>query len=201
MKLNFIEFNLVNNPLRKLIQNQVEIKGFLDVPNYVKNGKVIEIGCGSGYGTKLINHYFKPKEIYGIDVDEKMIYLAKKNKLPNVLFSVGDATKLPFKDASVNGVFDFAVIHHIPNWKKSIDEIYRVLKKRGQAFIEDASYETFNTPFGKINKIFCDHPYQSMYKLDEFFNYFEKKGFKVLKKKIYKPLGLTSRFIVVGIKQ
>lgn len=200
MKMNLLEFIIVNNPLRRLIQGQVEIKGFLDVPNYVRNGKVVEIGCGSGYGSKLISHYFKPREIYGIDIDEKMIELAKKNKPFQATFVVGDVTNLPFKDNSIDGVFDFVILHHISNWKKAIDEIYRILKKGGQVFIEDASLETFSTPFGRIIKIFTNHPYKSMYRMNEFFDYFEKKGFRIIKKRVYKPLGLTSRFVLIGIK-
>jgi len=100
MKLNPFEFLIVNNPIRRFIQSQIEVKGFLGVPNYVKNGKVLEIGCGSGYGVKLINKYFHPKEIYGIDMDEKMIKLAKKNKIPNTTFEVGDVTDLKLKDNS-----------------------------------------------------------------------------------------------------
>ena len=125
--MNLLEFIIVNNPFRRLIQVHVEMKGFLDVPSYVTDGKVIEIGCGSGYGTKLISAYFKPSKIYGIDIDEKMIRLAKKNKLPHVTFSVGDVTNLSFKDNSIDGVFDFVILHHIADWKKALDEIYRVL--------------------------------------------------------------------------
>lgn len=201
MKLNPLEFIIVNNPVRRFVQSQIEIKGFLGVLNYVKDGKVLEIGCGSGYGAKLINKYFKPKEIYGIDLDEKMIKLATKKKLPNTSFSIGDATKLDFKNNSLDGIFIFAVLHHIPSWKKALDEIYRVLKKGGQVFIEDASLETFSTPFGKLIKLLTNHPYGSMYKLDEFFDYFEKLGFKVLKKEVYKLLGITNRFVFIGIKK
>ncbi len=200
MKLNPFEFLIVNNPLRRFIQSTIEIKGFLGVPNYVKGGRVLEIGCGNGYGTILINKYFKPKEIHGIDLDERMIKLAKKNKLSNTSFNVGDATKLDFKGNSLDGIFIFAVLHHVPDWKKALDEIYRVLKKRGQVFIEDASLETFSTPFGLIMKRLTNHPYTSMYKLHEFFDYFDKLGFKTIKKRIYRPLGLTSRFVIIGRK-
>lgn len=200
MKMNLLEFAAMNNPLRRLIQDRVEVKEFLDVPNYVKDGRVVEIGCGSGYGSKLIDHYFHPREIYGIDIDEKMIEIAKKNQSSHITFAVGDVTSLPFEDGSIDGVFDFAILHHVPNWQKAINEIYRILKKRGQIFIEDASLETFSTPLGKLMKIFTDHPYESMYQLDELFSYFEKIGFQIIKKRVYKPLGLTSRFVLVGIK-
>lgn len=201
MKLNLLEFTTVNSPIRKFIQSQIEIKEFLGVPNYVKGGKVLEIGCGSGYGATLIDKYFAPKEIIGIDMDEKMIRLANKQKLPNTSFKVGNATKLNFKNSSFDGIFIFVVLHHIPNWKKALDEFYRVLKKGGQIFIEDASYETFSTPIGRLIKIFTDHPYDSMYKRDEFFNYLEELGFRTIKKQVYKPYDLTSRFVFIGVKQ
>jgi ubiquinone/menaquinone biosynthesis C-methylase UbiE len=200
MKMNSIESFVINSSIRQIIQKLVEVKDFLDVPNNLKRKKVLEVGCGNGYGTSLINKYFEPSNIYGIYLDEKMIERAKRNKSFNANFTVGDASRLPFKDSSFHGVFDFAILHHIPNWKKAIDEIHRVLKKGGQVFIEDASIETFSTSFGRLMRVFTDHPYGSMYKMDEFFEYFQKKGFKILKKEIHKPLGLTSRFVLIGLK-
>lgn len=133
-------------------------------------------------------------------MDEKMIRLANKNRLSNTSFKVGDATKLDFKDNSLDGIFIFLVLRHIPNWKAALNEFYRVLKKGGQIFIEDASKETFSTPIGRLIKIFTYHPYKSIYNLPEFFAYLEKLGFKSIKKKVYKPLGLTSRFVFIGQK-
>ncbi len=49
--------------------------------------------------------------------------------------------------------------------------------------------------------MFTDQPYDSMYKRDEFFNYLGKLGFKTIKKQIYRPLDLTSRFVYIGVKQ
>ena len=201
MKMNFFEFLIINTPIRRFIQNQIEIKGFLDVPNFVKDGTVLEIGCGNGYGTKLINKYFHPKEICGIDIDEKMIDLAKKNGNTKTSFVLGDVAQLPFEDNSFDGIFDFAILHHVPNWKKAIDEMYRVLKKGGQVFIEDASIETFSTPFGRLIKLVSDHPYESMYSMNELFDYVSEKGFTLQKKKIYKLLNLTNRFVFIGIKK
>jgi len=200
MKLNPFEFLIVNNPIRRFIQSQIEVKGFLGVKDYVKNGKVLEIGCGSGYGTKLISKYFQPKEIYGIDMDDKMIRLAKRNKIPNAIFDVGDVTNLKFNNNSFDGIFIFLVLHHVPNWMRAVDEIYRVLKKGGQVFIEDASLETYSTPFGKVIKALTDHPYNSMYKFKELFDYFDKLGFKITKKKIYTYFGITNRFVLIATK-
>ena len=41
---------------------------------------------------------------------------------------------LPFLDNSIDVVFNSAVLEHVPNPKKVIDEIYRVLKPNGVIF-------------------------------------------------------------------
>ena len=42
-----------------------------------------------------------------------------------------DIEKLPFKDNSIDMIFNIAVLEHVPNAQKVIDEIYRVLKPNG----------------------------------------------------------------------
>jgi SAM-dependent methyltransferase len=44
---------------------------------------------------------------------------------------VCDIEDLPFVDNSIDVVFNSAVLEHVPNPKKVVDEIYRVLKKNG----------------------------------------------------------------------
>src|SRR3989338_4858354 len=148
MLLNKIEFFLMNNPIRKLIQDKIEAKMLRKASNLPKEKNVLEIGCGNGTGTLLINKYFSPNIISAIDLDPRMIRKAKnKVKLSNVNFEVGSATKLPYKSKFFDAVFDFGVIHHIPNWKDSIKELKIVLKKNGLVILEDLSIDTFNTVF------------------------------------------------------
>lgn len=200
MKTNRLEFNLMNNFVRAWIQESIEIKPFLRFANDKGGGKVLEIGCGNGHGTKLINKYFHPKQIIGIDVDEKMIKRAIKSKASNTNFEVGDVTRLKFPNNHFDNIFDFGVIHHIPNWKECIDEMYRVMKNGGRFFIEDFSIESFNSPLGIIFKKFFDHPYKSMYSVSEFFGYINKVGFKIEIKKQNNILGLINYFVIVCTK-
>lgn len=62
MKLNKFEFLLMNNPIRNIIQEHVEVKRLRGFSNLKKNMVILEIGCGSGNGSKLIKKYFQPKE-------------------------------------------------------------------------------------------------------------------------------------------
>jgi ubiquinone/menaquinone biosynthesis C-methylase UbiE len=50
---------------------------------------------------------------------------------------VGDALCLPLKDESMDAVFGFGVLHHVPNWRGSLAEFARVLKVGGVYFMEE----------------------------------------------------------------
>jgi len=187
MKLNKLEFLSMNNPIRALVQRYVELPRLRRFSKLEEEAKVLEIGCGNGYGTFLIGKYFSPKTIDAIDLDEKMIRIAKKKyENSSRVFQVASATELPFEDNTFDAVFDFGVIHHIPNWKDALAEIHRVLKPGGQIIAEDLSMDTFETWFGKILKRLLDHPYESMYSRDEFMRQIRKQGFSVEKRATYR---------------
>jgi len=173
----------MNNPIRSLIQI-FEIKKMRKMSNLEKDKTVLEIGCGQGVGTKLINKYFRPKHICAIDLDKKMINRAKKKiHLSNVEFSVGDANLLKFKDNTFDAIFDFGIIHHIPNWRKCLKELKRLLKPNGQLIIEDLSRDTFYDTFlGKILKKLLVHPYEKMFSKKELFDELKNLGFIIMEK-------------------
>jgi len=102
----------------------------------VKDKDVLEIGCGNGYGGYLLNQ-LGPKSYVGLDVMEEQIAIARKN-YPQFQYLVQDATNLSqFANASKYVVIIFGVLHHIPEWRKAIDEIRRVLKPNGSLFLEE----------------------------------------------------------------
>ena len=96
--------------------------------------KILDAGCGVGlYG---LNYAEKNKvKVTGVDLSEDKIRNALKLKKGigtlNINFLKGDLTKLNFKE----GYFDFIicsdVLEHIPNDKKALKELTRVLKKDG----------------------------------------------------------------------
>ena len=96
--------------------------------------RALEIGCGNGHGTRLIKKYFGPRLIDAVDLDEKMIEIAiRTNDDPSIHYKVMDASKLSFPDNAFDAIFDFGIIHHIPNWRDCISEMNRVLKNGGEA--------------------------------------------------------------------
>ncbi len=180
--MNKVEFWLMNNPIRGFIQGfeARKLKSMSDLP---KGKTVLEIGCGQGRGTELIRRYFEPAKLYAIDLDENMIARAKRRvDDDNVSFSVADVAHLPFVEGSFDAVFDFGILHHIPNWREALREINRVLKPGGSFILEDLSRETFSSLPGKGLKLFLDHPYQEMFGREDFYQALQGLGFRTEKK-------------------
>jgi ubiquinone/menaquinone biosynthesis C-methylase UbiE len=180
MKLNRLEFYLMNNPIRSYVQEKYEFPLLLNMLSAKSFDSVLEIGCGSGNGTRLIKKYFNPKQITAIDLDEKMIQLAQvKIQDENISFRVMDAVKLDFPDNSFDAVFDFGIIHHIPNWRICINELRRVLKFNGKLILEELSIESFTGVPGSFYKSLLAHPYDQMYSIEKFLTQLEKANFKI----------------------
>ena len=136
MKLSNVEFRAMQSLPRKLGQRFFEMPMFKRMGLDLKNKDVLEIGCGSGYGAHLLSA-LNPKSYIGLDVMEEQLQLAQKN-YPQFEFLILDAEDLSrFPAASKDVVIIFGVLHHIPNWRKAIDEIVRVLKPGGSLFLEE----------------------------------------------------------------
>ena len=128
MRLVEAEFKAMNNSLRRFLQKYYEYPRFKRMGiKYEKNHDMLEIGCGSGYGAKLLSE-LNPKSYVGIDFMPEQIELAKilaeKNKLEGYDFRLGDASDLSgIGNASIDTVVIFG---GYPSHRKLEKSHYRV---------------------------------------------------------------------------
>jgi ubiquinone/menaquinone biosynthesis C-methylase UbiE len=113
---------------------------------------ILEVGCGRGLGARLISKAYHPDRLYLLDLDLQMIQQADQHKNSQnenrIQFCVGDAVRLPFRDESMDAVFGFGFLHHVPAWQEGLSEIARVLKQGGVYFMEEyypSLYQNFIT--------------------------------------------------------
>lgn len=143
MKLNPVEKALMNNPVRALIQRRYEAALMERLGRRVEGQRVLEVGCGRGVGTEIIFKRFGAREVHAFDLDPDMVARAsdRLSAYPpdRLKLFVGDATAIEEPDGAFDAVFDFAIIHHIPNWKDAVSEIARVLKAEGLFFFEEVT--------------------------------------------------------------
>lgn len=202
MKLNRLEFLLMNNPIRAYIQEKYELPILVNMLSSTSFDSVLEIGCGNGNGTKLIKKHFNPHHITAVDLDEKMIQIARETiHEPQTTFQVMDASNLGFLNGSFDAIFDFGIIHHIPNWKACIEELRRVLKEGGKLILEELSLDSFSGFPGGIYRALLAHPYEQMFSEEEFVQYLEYAGFKIHGIKNANPFKIVRYFSLVASVQ
>jgi ubiquinone/menaquinone biosynthesis C-methylase UbiE len=158
MRLNRLEFVLMNNPLRAAIQRYVEVPLLLQMGGPVAGGRALELGCGRGVGIELILDVFKAERVDAFDLDPRMVALARKRLLPRGSKAhvwVGDATAIPVAADTYDAVFDFGIIHHIPQWRRALGEVIRVLKPGGRFYAEEVLARLINHP---VMRRLLDHP-------------------------------------------
>jgi ubiquinone/menaquinone biosynthesis C-methylase UbiE len=66
----------------------------------------------------------------------------------------GDVTDLPYQDGEFDAVFNFAVLHHVPDWRAGLREIARVLTTGGRLFSQD--HDVANHDW--LSRHLFDHP-------------------------------------------
>ena len=168
MKLNWAERLVVNNPLR-VFQQQIEIVWFKRMMPLAPGKTVLEMGCGRGAGAKLILNTFKPAGLHVQDLDIKMIVKAKQYldrvELKKISLSVGDAVELPFQADSLDAIFGFGFLHHVPDWRSALAEISRVLKTGGLYYFEELYPELYQNFITKHILLHPEHDRFSSYDL------------------------------------
>ena len=102
--------------------------------NLKENEKMLDVGCGTGRYAIFGENYV------GVDPSTAYIDYAKANCRGK--FFLMDGADLKFSDNSFDVVINISIFHHIPDdiCHKIINEMVRVLRPGGRAYITDIVY-------------------------------------------------------------
>jgi SAM-dependent methyltransferase len=98
-----------------------------------EDARVLDVGCGSGWATRLMAGIAKGGKVVGIDIADEMIRLAAESSVnfPNVEFKVASAESLPFSSAEFTHAFSMESLYYYTNMVAALREIHRVLEDGG----------------------------------------------------------------------
>lgn len=98
------------------------------------DARVLDVGCGSGWATRLIAETAVQGRVVGIDISDEMVSLAQTSSaaLSNVDFKVASAEALPFKDGEFTHAFSMESLYYYCNMSMALTEIHRVLENGGR---------------------------------------------------------------------
>jgi malonyl-CoA O-methyltransferase len=121
---------------RRLLQNLQFIK---------MNPRIIlDVGCGTGYATRILQKQYRGAQIIGIDLAKDMLQLAQDQKgwFSRQHYICADAQAIPLKDASVDLIFSNLTLQWCPDLLMTFCELFRVLKPGGALFFSTLGPDT-----------------------------------------------------------
>jgi SAM-dependent methyltransferase len=96
-----------------------------------RDRQVLEVGCGTGLIMRGIAD--EAASLFGVDISPGMLQPARERGLDVIQ---GSAEALPVADESVDLVYSFKVLAHVPDIRRALSEILRVLRPGGRMVVD-----------------------------------------------------------------
>ncbi len=127
------------------------VKGFLKFSRDINltPDRILEVGCGNGFFTRLLSYRFPEASIISIDTSQKLIDHASKRNLSNVSFRKADFF-------NIDGSFDLIVSLHVfilLDTEKAFEKLSNLLSDRGTAFLTYTEKTLFTELHRRFYKI------------------------------------------------
>ncbi|MCL4745277.1 MAG: methyltransferase domain-containing protein [Burkholderiaceae bacterium] len=90
--------------------------------------RVLDVGCGTGWFTRRVAD--DGAQVVGLDRDAEALAFARRHGAGGTSYVHGDATALPFADASFDAVLSVTALCFVEQWPCALAEIVRVGRRR-----------------------------------------------------------------------
>jgi len=123
----------IDNPIRRRLQPPQKVVNWINIQDGMY---VLEIGPGPGTFTiEAAKHAGRKGKVFALDIEPKLISKLKnrlkKEEIANVMAIVASAHQLPFPNNVFDRVFMITVLAEIPDKRRTLLEVKRVLKNSG----------------------------------------------------------------------
>ena len=97
------------------------------------HARVLDVGCGSGWATRLLAERAKHGAVVGIDISDEMIRIAREASaaFSNIEFRLASSEKLPFESLEFSHAFSMESLYYYADVLAALREIHRVLNRGG----------------------------------------------------------------------
>ena len=108
---------------------------WLESVGVARNGRAIDLGCGSGRHTLELGGTFD--HVVGVDLSEPLIEIARaRRSQPNVTYVVGDLVTVE-DPLRFDLVFSSTALHHVPDIGAAFANIRRLVRPGGWVILSD----------------------------------------------------------------
>src|SRR3954470_23452722 len=104
--------------------------------------RVLDLGCGSGWATRLVARLVGegPQgfgQVVGLDISDEMIRQARADsrEFENILYVWGSAQQIPWEENFFDKVLSVESFYYYADQDRALSELFRVLAPHGRLFI------------------------------------------------------------------
>ena len=103
--------------------------------------RVLDLGCGAGWASRLLAKSVgggeQPGQVVGLDVSDEMIRRARaaSTDYENILFVVGSAQQIPWQENFFDKVLSVESFYYYGDQGGALDEVRRVMAPGGELYI------------------------------------------------------------------
>jgi SAM-dependent methyltransferase len=98
------------------------------------NPTIVDVGCSTGYLLADLRSRLPDAKLIGVDLVASGLRKAHVH-VPDALLLHADARSLPLQDSSVDGVLSANLLEHVPDDRRALAEIFRILRPGGRAVV------------------------------------------------------------------